>query len=201
MAVRENLDYKQADLLARYLPEGIAWKAKWIEESYLRRLLKGFGKEFNNIEQRNNWLKRELNIFTTTDLIDLWEKEYGIPDNVFSIDGKTIEERRLNIIIKEMMNGADNAPSWEYIAKQFGYKVKVYAGTDKTKFTYTFPINFTDYPKYTIIVDLYDIYPPAYFTLIFSFVFGESRALLLQKIFEVIKPVDCVIIYNYMNLI
>lgn len=201
MKLRENIEENQADYLARYLPDGNAWKAKWIEGSNLRKLLIGLGKEFGNIEQRNAWLKRELNILTTEDLIEYWEKDYGIPDEIFSITGKSIKERQLNLAIKEMMNGADNAPSWEYIAKQFGYKVKVYAGTDKTKFTYTFPINFTDYPKYTIVVDLYDIYPPAYFTLIFSFVFGESRALLLQKIFEVIKPVDCVIIYNYMNLI
>lgn len=194
---KTNLEYTQADLLARYLPDGYAWRAKWIDESFLRRLLKGFGKEFGNIEQRNAWLKRELNIFTTTDLIENWEKEYGIPDEVFTIDGKTIEQRRLNIIIKEIMDGADRSPDWEYIAEQFGFKVKVYAGTDKTKFTYTFPIIFADYPKYTIIVDMYDVLPPAEFTLIFSVVFGEDRANLLKKVFEIIKPADCVIIYNY----
>lgn len=194
---KTNLEYTQADLLARYLPDGYAWKAKWIDESFLRRLLRGFGKEFSNIEQRNAWLKRELNIFTTTDLIENWEKEYGIPDNVFTTEGKSIEDRRLNIIIKEMMNGADNAPDWEYIAQQFGFNCRVYAGTDKAKFTYTFPINFIDVPKYTIVVDLYDVVPPTEFTLIFTAYFGENRVNLLKKVFEIIRPADCVIIYNY----
>ena len=199
MILRENIEENQADYLARYLPDGEAWKAKWIEGSNLRNLLIGIGKEFGNIEQRNAWLKRELNIFTTEDLIEYWEKDYGIPDEVFTITGKSTKERQLNLAIKEMMNGADTAPDWEYIAKQFGFKVKVYAGTDKTTFTYKFPIIFADYPKYTIVVDMYDVLPPADFTLFFSVVFGEDRANLLKKVFEIIKPADCVIIYNYIQ--
>lgn len=197
MKLRENIEENQADYLARYLPDGEAWKSKWIEGSNLRKLLIGLGKEFGNIEQRNAWLKRELNIYSTFDLIEYWEKEYGIPDEIFSIQDKTIEDRRLNIIIKEMMNGADRVPDWEYIAQQFGFNCKVYAGTDKTRFTYTFPINFADYPKYTIIVDLYDVTPSAEFPLIFPVKFGEYGVNLLKKVFEIIKPADCVIIYNY----
>jgi len=183
MKLRENIEENQADYLARYLPDGEAWKSKWIEGSNLRNLLIGLGKEFSNIEQRNSWLRRELNIYSTEDLIEYWEKDYGIPDNIFSITGKTIKERQTNLIIKEMMNGADKAPDWEYIAKQFGFDVKVYPGTDKTRFTYTFPIIFADYPKYTIIVDMLGISPT------------DPSINLLKSVFETIKPIDCVIIY------
>lgn len=199
MKLRENIEENQADYLARYLPDGEAWKSKWIEGSNLRKLLIGLGKEFGNIEQRNAWLKRELNILTTEDLIEYWEKDYGIPDEVFTITGKSIKERQLNLAIKEIMNGADQAPDWEYIAKQFGFDVKVHAGGDVVKFTYTFPIIFADYPKYTIIVDMLNVLAPSDFTLKFSVVFGEDRANLLKKVFEIIKPVDCVIIYNYIQ--
>lgn len=34
----------QADLLARYLPDGKAWNAKFIEDSNLRKLLEGLGR-------------------------------------------------------------------------------------------------------------------------------------------------------------
>ena len=199
MKLRENIEENQADYLARYLPDGNAWKAKWIEGSNLRKLLIGLGKEFSNIEQRNAWLKRELNILTTEDLIEYWEKDYGIPDEIFTITGKSIKERQLNLAIKEIMNGADKSPDWEYIAKQFGFDVKVHAGGDVCRFTYTFPIVFADYPKYTIIVDMLNVLAPSDFTLHFSVVFGEDRANLLKKVFEIIKPVDCVIIYNYIQ--
>ena len=47
MEVTQN---NQADLLARYLPDGEAWQEKWIDGSILRNLLIALGKEFDNIE-------------------------------------------------------------------------------------------------------------------------------------------------------
>lgn len=195
-----NLE-KQADLLARYLPSGKAWNAKYIDGSNLRNLLIAFGKEFKNIADQNEWLRRELNIFTTRDLLPLWEAHYGIPDDnkVFVVENKTIEERRLNLYIKELMDGADSAEDWENIAKQFGFKCKVYPAINVSVFPLTFPIIFTDNPRYTIIVDIYDVDPPSEFTLVFPIIFGENKANLLKKVFEIIKPQDCTIMYNYVK--
>lgn len=190
----------QADLLARYLPDGKAWNAKFIEDSNLRKLLEGLGKEFSNIEEQNEWLRRELNIFTTYDLLPEWEKHYGIPDDegVFTVEGKTIEERRLNLYIKELMDGADKAEDWERIASLFGFKCKVYSAIEVSRFPLKFPILFTENPSYTIIVDLYDVLPPAEFPLIFPVYFGEYTASFIKKVFNIIKPADCTIMYNYL---
>lgn len=168
---------KQADLLARYLPDGVAWEAKWIENSNLRNLLVALGKEFANIEDRNNWLRRELSIFTTTDLLPYWEKHYGIPDDkgVFSIEDKSIEDRRFNLYVKEAMEGADRVEDWERIAKLFGFKCKIYPAIKVSQFPLTFPILFTENPRYTIIVDLYDVKPPAEFDLIFPVISENTK--------------------------
>lgn len=197
--VTESIQTNQADLLARYLPDGKAWEGKWIEGSNLRNLLIAIGNEFENIEQQNEWLRRELNIFTTFDLIDYWEDHYGIPDDkgVFTIDNKSIEDRRLNLYIKEIMEGADRIPNWEEIAEKFGFRCKVYPAIDVSRFPLKFPILFTPNPRYTIIVDLYDVNPPAEFSLIFPVIFGENRVSLLKKVFEIIRPCDCTIWYNY----
>ena len=195
-------EYKrQAQILANYLPQGKAWDAKNIEESNLRKLLNAFGKEFVNIDESLKWLNRELNIRTTFDLLPVWEEAYGIPDDddIFTIKDKNIEERRFNLLFKELMNGADKAEDWEYLASLLGYKCKVYPASKVTKFPYTFPIQFWDNSKYQINVDIYDVNPPATFPLQFPFTFGDNNIVLLQKIFRIIKPANCDVFYNYIN--
>lgn len=191
----------QAQLLADYLPDGKFWEAKNISESDLRKLLNAFGKEFVNIEDALDWLKRETNIRTTFDLLPFWEDAYGIPDNddIFVVEGKSIEDRRFNLYIKELMNGADRSKDWENIALQLGYVCKVYPASVTSKFPYMFPIRFLSNPRYVITVDFYGVEPPSVFPLQFDFTFGESKILTLQKIFNIIKPADCDIVYNYIR--
>lgn len=179
----------QAQLLANYLPSGKFWDAKNIEESKLRKLLNAFGKEFVNIEETLDWLKRELNINTTFDLIEYWEFMYNIPDpdGIFIVDKKTIEERRFNLKLKELMNGADRIEDWEYIAKQFGFNVKVRPCTQT--------IVQADNPRYTIIVEFLDFRPPQEFTMYFPIYFSNVDISLMKKVFKIIKPADCDIIY------
>ena len=196
--MKEN--YKiQAQLLANYLPNGKFWESKNIDESDLRKLLNAFGKEYVNIDDTLKWLKRETNILTTFDLIEFWEDAYGIPDEkgTFTIENKKIEERRFNLYIKELMDGADRVEDWEEIAKKLGFNCKVYPASKTAKFPYTFPIRFYSRPRYYIVVDLYGVDTPSVFPLQFPFSFGENKVVLLQKIFDIIKPADTIVVYNY----
>ena len=181
---------EQAQLLANYLPSGKFWEAKNISESNLRKLLNAFGKEFVNIEDTLTWLKRELNIQTTFDLIQYWEYMYGIPDGdgIFVISNKTIEERRKNLIIKELMDGADKYTDWEYIAKQFGFNVRVRPCTE----TEIKPLTNA---RYNIVVEFLDFRPPQEFTMYFPIYFSDVDISLIKKVFKIIKPSDCDIIY------
>lgn len=193
---------QQAQYLANYLPTGKFWNAKYIKESNLRKLLNAFGKEYVNIEDSLEWLRRETNILTTYDLIEFWEKAYGIPDKdgVFTIENKNIDDRRFNLYIKELMDGADQAEDWENIASKFGFKCKVYPASKTTHFTYKFPIRFYDKSKYTILVEFSGIKPPSVFPLIFPVAFGNTNIVQLQKIFNIIKPADCTVTYLYSNI-
>lgn len=193
-------EYKrQAQILANYLPQGKAWDAKNIEESNLRKLLNAFGKEFVNVDESLKWLKRELNIRTTFDLLPAWEEAYGIPDNedIFTIENKTIEERRFNLLFKELMNGADRPEDWEYLASLLGHKIKVYPASKTNRFPYTFPIRFFDNSKYVIQIDVFDALKPAIFPLAFPFIFGNNKLAWFQKVVNIIKPANCSVHFSY----
>lgn len=183
-------NYKeQAQLLANYLPSGKFWESKNIEESDLRKLLNAFGKEFVNIDDTLKWLKRETNILTTFDLIEFWEDAYGIPDEegVFITINKSIQERRFNLYLKELMNGADRIKDWEYIAEQFGFNVKVRPCTKTTIQA--------EKPRYAIVVEFLDFRPSQEFMMYFPIYFSNVDISLLKKIFNIIKPANCDIIY------
>ncbi len=186
----ESILQNQADLLARYLPNGKAWEGKYIEGSNLRNLLIAVGQEFQNIEDQNEWLRRELNIYTTVDLLEYWEADYGIPDEdgIFIVDGKTIEQRRFNLEIKEAMEGADQYEDWEYIARLFGFNVRVRPCTQTEYQPYTDP-------RYNIVCKFLDFEPPQEFTMYFPIWFTDVDISLLKKVYKLIRPANCDIIY------
>lgn len=188
--VEEAINVEQVDLLARYLPDGKAWEGKYIEGSNLRNLLISIGKEFENIEQQNEWLRRELNLYTTYDLMEYWEAQYGIPDDkgIFVVQGKTIEERRLNLLIKEAMEGADQYQDYEYIAKLFGFNVIVRPCTE----TEVQPLSD---PRYNIVCTFVDFRPAQTFTMYFPIYFSDIDVSLLKKVYQLIRPANCDIIY------
>jgi len=181
----------ESELFANYLPSGVAWEAKYIEDSNLNGLINGLGYEFHNMQEKINYLKRELNFLTTEDLIVEWESMYGIPNKYFTVEGKTLEQRRIQILISELMDGADSEPDWEYIAGLLGYNVLVRPAKD-----YPDLMEYTSI-KDTIVVTFLDLVAPSEFTLIFPFVFGADTQKQLKMIFEVIKPATTEIVYNY----
>jgi len=187
-----TLNEIQAQYLANYLPNGIAWSAKNEIESNFRKLLNGLGYEFQNIENNIDYLKRELNIFTTVDFIDYWERAYGIPDKegVFSIQGLSLEDRRLQLIVKELMDGADLKEQWQAIALCYGYEIDVYPASKD-------PTIEVSVPKYTIVVDFLNYKPSSAFPWTFGIKFEDSAVRKLIWIFENIKPATYDIMYKY----
>lgn len=187
-----TLNEIQAQYLANYLPSGVAWDAKNEAGSNLRMLLNGLGYEFQNIENNIDYLKRELNIFTTVDFIDYWEKAYGIPDNegIFTTEGLTLEDRRLQLMIKELMDGADLKEQWQAIALCYGYEIEVYPASKD-------PTIEVDVPKYTLVVDFLNYKPSSVFPWTFDIKFEDGVVRKLMWIFGNIKPATCDIMYKY----
>jgi len=87
------------DAISACLPSGDAWVAKDIPEKNLYKLLFGLAKEYVLVARDIDSLFSELNPETTLQLIENWEKELGIPDEIFPV-ASTVSERRDNIRIK-----------------------------------------------------------------------------------------------------
>jgi len=94
------------DSITQSLPRGKLFFAKNIEGSNLRDLLKGLIYEIARIENKiskeayEQYFINEGNGGMLTD----WEREYGIPDNCFKVDGVSEENRINNVIIKSGLN-------------------------------------------------------------------------------------------------
>ncbi len=90
-------DDTQAFLLAKYLPHGRLWNAKWTRGRVLGRLVFAFSKEIGRLfEIVEKFTLQELDPAKTRELILEWEQSVGIPDQCF---GRPIDlaTRRLRI--------------------------------------------------------------------------------------------------------
>lgn len=94
------------DSITQSLPRGRMFFAKNIEDSNLRTLLRGLTYEIARIEKKiskdayEQYFINEGNGGMLTD----WEREYGIPDDCFKVDGVNEEDRINNVIIKSGLN-------------------------------------------------------------------------------------------------
>jgi uncharacterized protein YmfQ (DUF2313 family) len=107
-----------------YLPNGIAWFAKKIINSNTYKLLKSFAEYLNMYFLDIEKLKNELSPDTTIDLIDRWEKEYGIPDDIFAVEND-IQDRRNNVILKMAGLNISTITEFRALATLLGYTLTI----------------------------------------------------------------------------
>lgn len=109
---------------ADYLPTGKRWRAKNIDESNIRKLLRGFGASSKRQEETFNAFWDEMFPDTSTEFLDDFERAVGIPDDCFSGTG-TLEERRRDVIIK--LTGLYVTTKQDFIdlAKLLGFTIEI----------------------------------------------------------------------------
>jgi len=109
-------------VIGDYLPHGKAWVAKRIESTNIYYFIKSIAQYlrlyFYDIEK----LKLEMSPDTTTDLIDRWESDYGIPDDIIEV-AATLADRRKNVILKMAGMGVQTNADFIYLATQLGYTI------------------------------------------------------------------------------
>lgn len=118
-------DYRQ--VLYALMPPGPAFS-----ESDL--LLDGLAAEFARCHNRILDLITESDPRTTTELIDEWEKDVGLPDpcdDIFSID-RPLSERRRILCTKLLTQGNQSVPYYQKIAKELGYEVEIHGYSEHT---------------------------------------------------------------------
>lgn len=183
-----------------YLLGGLFNISKYETDSNYRKLLDAFSRSFLQLEQQINAGARELDPDETYALISQWERQVGIPDNIFDNNG-TVEERRNNVLIKLASLGVQTKQDFIGIAGIIGYdRIRIITGGDAGTFPLTFPFVFFSTPKearFTVLVDLPKELGTEVFPLPFPFKFRETTNVALEKLFDLLKPANVRFIYRY----
>jgi uncharacterized protein YmfQ (DUF2313 family) len=197
MAV-EALDLDtQAQRLADYLPGGRIFKAKNLQDSNLRRLLRGIGHELFTADGYLRDFQDDIAPSITEYFIDEWESALGIPDSCFAGDG-SLTERRRDIVIKLASLGVQSADDFVELGAMFGVTVTVRSGRYFSVFPLVFPVLLFSTDKesrFTIVVD-FTVEAASKFPLTFPFTFGTEATATLECLFRRLKPGNCDIIFR-----
>ena len=105
-------------LLQNAMPVGLAW-ARAVG-SFVTRLLTGIATEFARIDARALDIIKESDPRTTTELIDEYEAFAGLPDICVTVE-QTLEQRRVALCAKLLMEGGQNPEYFIGLAEELGY--------------------------------------------------------------------------------
>lgn len=190
-------------ILSSYLTDGQATVAKNIPSKNLYKFIDAIAKNFVLYTNDLNEVLREMDPSTTEDLINRWEREYGIPDECLSV-AFDIETRRQNVLIKIGMNGVVTVQDFVDLALRFGVVVEVFPA--KSDPNITFPLAFPwlfmseKAAKFTLIVKLpaelgTNIFP--FNVTKFPFPFSSTNGNIIECVFRRLVAANINVIFRY----
>lgn len=192
---------QQAEILARNLPEGEFWIAKYKTDTTVYKLLYAMGLELLRLEGTLNYAYDELHITNCQDMITDWETEYGMNGGCFdeAIRTGTLEERIQNILTKIAADGTSTKEQFENLALRLGEQINVYCGDESGIFTFplTFPLTLSAEPRknrYIMYVEWVNQVPST-FPFTFPITFGTLSQSILICFFQKLKPANTQIIF------
>lgn len=193
---RRNIeDY--TDSLAAYLPGGVLFASRNIKNSNFRKLLRGMAGELFRVNGLLRDYNREILPDQTVQFIDEWEKAVGIPDDCFDGSG-TLNDRRRDILTKLAALGVQTQTDFIELAELFGIDVQILQGTETSMFPVTFPVTFFNSlreARFTIVV-IFTVSAANRFPYTFPLLFGGEDVLILECLFNKLKPSNCKVIFN-----
>jgi uncharacterized protein YmfQ (DUF2313 family) len=108
--------------LQQLLPRGAAW---WLEPgTTLSNLLQGLAEELARIDGRAATLIEEWDPRTTAELLDDWERVYGLPDPCVGSNPSTAQ-RRASLVAKVMGLGGQTPAYFVAIAAALGFSITI----------------------------------------------------------------------------
>lgn len=122
--VPESTTSTFASLLRRLSPKG----AIWASETW-RELVTGLAADWSRVNNRFRDLVDEADVRTTDEMVDAWERVYGLPDRCSSSPPTTLADRRLALAAKAAGVGGQS--------EQYLIDVAAAAGETITITTYT----------------------------------------------------------------
>lgn len=199
-------DEDNTQTLADNLPDGELYRAKNMPESTFRELLYALALEIGRIEGLIETIADDYYIWTTSALIESWERAVGIPDSCFKITEDTpIEQRRKNVIAKFALMNIITRDDFVLLAAFFGFNIAITGGYNEPNgnvFPLTFPIVFSNSikeAKFTMIVKFLDKVSPNVFPFTFPITFGDDETAFLRCVFRKLKPAYCRIVFLYLG--
>ena len=198
--LKERTQTQQADILAQYLRDDNLHEAKNRDDSTLRKILLGLASEWLNFRDKINEVVNEYNPQKTTALIQEWEEFVGIPDDCIPV-ASTIEQRRLNVLLKLAGINATTEKQFKNVASILGYNIEVSNGVSTSTFPLTLPfllISEASAP-FTIVITLPSSIKPSGFPLTFPFTLTSQQPAILDCLFNKLKPANTQLFFRYSN--
>lgn len=194
---KEHSPQEHAAALAGYLPGGNLFSAARIEGCIFYKLFLGLAHEMKRAEEQFHILPLELDPRTTTLFIDEWEQNVGIPDDCFPV-ADTLEERRLNILLKLTSLGVQTEADFKGLAAILGFTITITRPTGISFPPYDVPFTPQNerFFKFTWIVTADNIVleiPP--YDVPFTPV-ADPGSTILQCLFNKLKPANTEIIFE-----
>lgn len=197
---KERSQTQQADILAQYLRDDNLHEAKNRDDSTLRKILLGLASEWLNFRNKINEVVKEYNPQKTTALIQEWEEFVGIPDECIPV-ASTIEQRRLNVLLKLSGINVTTEKQFKNVASILGYNIEVSNGVSTSTFPLTLPfllISEASAP-FTIVITLPSSIKPSGFPLTFPFTLTSQQPAILDCLFNKLKPANTQLFFRYSN--
>lgn len=196
--LEQRTQEQQANKLSQYLRDDRLHEAKNKPDSTLHKILLGLASEWLNFRNKINEVSNEYNPQKTTALIEEWEAFVGIPDGCIPI-ASTIEQRRLNILLKLAGINATTEQQFKNIASILGYNIEVSNGVSTSTFPLTLPfllISEASAP-FTIVITLPASIQPQGLPLTFPFTLTAQQPSILNCLFDKLKPANCKLFFRY----
>ena len=198
--LKKRTQPQQADILAQYLRDDNLHEAKNRDDSTLRKILLGLASEWLNFRDKINEVVNEYNPQKTTALIQEWEEFVGIPDDCIPV-ASTIEQRRLNVLLKLSGINVTTEKQFKNVASILGYNIEVSNGVSTSTFPLTLPfllISEASAP-FTIVITLPSSIKPNGFPLTFPFTLTSQQPAILDCLFNKLKPANTQLFFRYSN--
>ena len=198
--LKKRTQPQQADILAQYLRDDNLHEAKNRDDSTLRKILLGLASEWLNFRNKINEVVNEYNPQKTTALIQEWEEFVGIPDSCIPV-ASTIEQRRLNVLLKLSGINVTTEKQFKNVASILGYNIEVSNGVSTSTFPLTLPfllISEASAP-FTIVITLSSSLKPSGFPLTFPFTLTSQHPAILDCLFNKLKPANTQLFFRYSN--
>ena len=196
--IKNNTQEENANILAQYLRNDDLHASKNIEGSNLRKLLLGLAEGFKDVNNNINILVKNGNVNEATELIELWEKTVGIPDDCLDNSG-TIEERRNKVLIKFAGLQGTLIEQFEYVINLLGYSgIEILPAYNYLQIPTPIPTPLVsiDAIPFTIFVKLPDELTPTQIPAPIPTPL-DNPIPLIDCIFNKLKPANIKILYLY----